>query len=143
MKHIFEILPFCRKLAPHFQPFSMIFHNFPRLSTTFHNFPRLSTTFFHDFFPRLSTTFLHRVSNLHMVLWDLGSQTSFSFTGFLRNKKVSFVHSHIHLVITSECFIPSLHSCKHIHPITQIVTTKCLKTSWNNLWKVKMNNMFL
>ena len=42
---------------------------------------------------------------------------SSSFTGFVRNKKAHFVHSHIHLPIKGECFTHSLHSRECIHSI--------------------------
>ena len=46
-----------------------------------------------------------------------GSLTSSSFTGFFHSQKARFVHSHIHLAITGECFIHSLHSREYIHSI--------------------------
>ena len=45
------------------------------------------------------------------------SLISSSFMAFVRSKEASFRHSHIHLIITGECFTHSLHSREYIHSI--------------------------
>ena len=49
--------------------------------------------------------------------WANASLISSLFTASFRNKKARFVHSHIHLAITGECFTHSLHSRECIHSL--------------------------
>ena len=64
------------------------------------------------------TKFLTLVATIHFSPFTGEWFTELLFIhGFFRDKKARFVHSHIHLAITGECFTLSLHSHEYIHSI--------------------------
>ena len=55
-----------------------------------------------------------RRTQIRWVIWR-SSMTTRSAVPFFRGKKARFVHSHIHLAITGDCFTHPLHSREYIH----------------------------